>query len=167
LDELVGQGEEHTCVELGRCQILFHEGERAEALAGMRNLANAASPTSEFYPAALAFFLNAGAPDDANQIVERLRTNPPGNPSSLADCIMTLDKAGRKAEARELHASAARRYPNVAVLKVLDAGSAADDGDLPRAMRLFREVPPNMRPRIGIWPFVKGFIGGLFGGKPP
>lgn len=150
LEEILRLGDDHPTVKMHGFQLRYLEGSRAEAVEGMRKMALEADPQAEFYAAALGMFLDAGANEDADRLVERLKTSPPGNASALGECIMILDKAGRKAEARAMHEAASRMFPNVPSLKILAAGFAAKDGDGRRALRLISELPPGQRPRLRI-----------------
>jgi tetratricopeptide (TPR) repeat protein len=150
LNEIDGLGEQHPAVEVLRAQVLYHEGEKEEALQKMRILAQEPTPQPEMFPAALKMFLDAGAEEDTAGLVERLRTEPPGNPSSIAVSIIALDNAGRNEEARSVLQAAQRRYPDSSSLKVIEAGMASADGDGRRAFRIISQLPPGQRARIRI-----------------
>ncbi|HVT11109.1 MAG TPA: hypothetical protein VHE55_02485 [Fimbriimonadaceae bacterium] len=99
-------------------------------------------------------------------MIERLRTDPPGNPMTLGQCVILLDNAGRKEEARALYASTVRRFPNVPTLKMIGAGLEAGDGNLEGALRLMRSIPPHERPGAPKFSGLKEKLQGFFRGKP-
>lgn len=165
LDDIDALNQTHPAVEIARCQILFEEGGREDALARTRKLAGEAQAYWGLYPGALRVFLKAGATADADALIERLKTDPPGLPAALALCSNVLWNNGRRKEAREIRDLAARLYPEVRSLKRIEGYYAMMDGDNDRAADIFEELPPHERRNMNPRRSLLGQLRRLFGLK--
>lgn len=165
LAEIDAREDPHPSVDVQRCLIQLHVGEKDAAVATARRILEPQKVTAESYPTALKVFLAAGATEDSVALTQQIMNEPPENPSAIVKCIVVLEKAGRKEEARELHRISSRRYPNVELFRVVEAGFAAEDGDLEKSMRLMSQLPPGSRPRVGILKLLWFIARGLFGRK--
>jgi len=149
------------------CSILVAEGK--EFLAGplIEKLLYSNPTPPEVYSLAIQYYASAENWAQLDMIFDTVLSQLPGFPASIGASVSALWKVGRKEQARELLQAALRRYPADRSLRLIDARFISEGGDKRSALRIYRKLLPNFRPKSsktlrGRILRVRRYIEGLF-----
>jgi len=161
LDQIPSPEDQHFNVLEAACILAFHEGRSIEAIERVQSLLNSHGEVFSVQVTALQVFVLAELREKVGHQVQAVGKSDSGNPIDFSKAIIALDNAGYEVEARELHRIAQRKFPHADALRVVEAGLAAGDNDLERALRIRSQLPTTLRPKIGAWRLIRAFFRGV------
>ncbi len=145
--------------------LAYRGGRPGEGPSELRDLESRSDPMTELPVLALAVYLDASLEADVRRVIQACIDAPEGSPTFLAEVVEILLRAKRLADAKDVHHAATKLFPEVPVLRVLEARIALLEGDKELGRRIFQKLPRGYRvPQVGLgrllWLVVKRLIRG-------
>lgn len=148
LERMAGDPDRFENKTVGRAALMRHRGDRAGAVAELNRGLERFGRQPALLQALFEVLHEDGRQAELDEQVRAVLADPPHIPSGCAQLSMTLDRIGRKEDARALLDRARRIFPHDKLLDRVRAAFLLQDRDFHGAKAALASLPPHMRPQI-------------------